>query len=182
MDAQRALAEGATLCHGKHTFRGKPATRSMVTTHGWQWNTAHGMQKTGKEGTWPRSRGSDTSARPQHSTHLPWACWGRAGWQTPRPRSPAAAAPATPSDLQPCSTVRAARAPRRTPHPAAIPSMMCFRDRPRSVSALKEEKGQWEPAASRSTAGQGGCYLLSSPEDLGGDDQAGSSAGRRAES
>lgn len=137
-------------------------------------------RKQGKKGRGPGAMG--WTPRPQRSTHLPWVCWGRAGWQTPRPRSPAAAAPATPSDLQPCSTVRAARAPRRTPHPAAIPSMMCFRDRPRSVSALKEEKGQWEPAASRSTAGQGGCYLLSSPEDLGGDDQAGSSAGRRAES
>lgn len=32
-------------------------------------------------------------------TYLPWACWGPGGWQTPRPRTPTAAAPGRLSDL-----------------------------------------------------------------------------------
>lgn len=37
--------------------------------------------------------------QPSERTYLPWACWGLGGWQTPRPRTPTAAAPGRPSDL-----------------------------------------------------------------------------------
>lgn len=85
------------------------------------------------------------------STYLPWACWGRACWRTPRPHSPAAAAPGTPSDLAAQHRGRQGRWPHaglsaasrwHRVLPAALPSMMCFRDSPLSVSALKEEEAE----------------------------------------
>lgn len=61
---------------------------------------------------------------------------------------------------------------------AALPSMMCFRDRPLSVSALGKQR--WvRPGAPRLHCHRGGRYLLSSPEDFGGDDQAGPSVWRK---
>lgn len=53
-------------------------------------------RKPNREGAGRRREERGTAAQ----THLPSACWGRAGWQTPRPRIPAAAAPEMPSDLR----------------------------------------------------------------------------------
>lgn len=46
-----------------------------------------------------RGLGPCGTSGPWGGTHLPWACWGPGGWQTPRPRTQAAAAPGRPSDL-----------------------------------------------------------------------------------
>lgn len=71
----------------------------------------------------------------------------------------------------------------RAPSSLPLPSMMCFRDRPLSVSALEKERWvrAWDESLTHALL-EGRCYLLSSPEDFGGDDQAGPSAGRKRES
>lgn len=47
-----------------------------------------------------RRKAAGSSAALRRGTHLPSACWGRAGWRTPHPRTPAAAAPGMPSALR----------------------------------------------------------------------------------